>query len=182
MDQPNVRKIRAVYVPKSVRIIRRDQSETTVAIAGMNIQFAIALLVSVFSFFVILPIVFFFDKGVAALIFVAIIGVPVFLAIKGPPKLTITRDGVRVGGNFYAMADIAGFRDSADDQWLTAIAPKLGGTILGLQYGIYAVSIPYLISGPEGQKITVFLTDTLKHMDLEAGAERARKIQQAEEF
>lgn len=172
----------ARYVPKSIQF-NRNGSSITVSVAAANGPAILATLFAVLMTFTILPVIGFIAGGnTAILLFLAALALPIYLFVKGAPKMELSPDGVRIGDKFYIMADISGFREGADDSWL-AQTLKLGNLqFLGIQYGIYSVRTPYLLSTIETTKAAPFLTSLLQSLNVEIGAERERKIQQAEVF
>lgn len=181
--QPNPVIIPALYVPKSVTFDKRADGSFKIQIKGANVAAFVAWALGLGFLFFIWPWFLFLAGGVISLfLFVLAIGIPIYVTMKGGPVTWISPAGVQIGSKLYRREDIAAFVDSAEDSWLAVMVQKLGLTFVGLQYGIYAVRTPYLLNAAEALKVAPFLSQLLMRVGDEFGAERARKIQQAEIF
>ena len=180
---PQVFLVPALYVPKSVTYGKETDGSFTVKIHGLSVAAYVALLVALFMAISVWPLMALTRNGKTGLILVLIaLGLSLFLFIKGSPALRIARDGVRIGSSFYAMPHIQDFREGSDDSWFAQFYAKLGLQCVGIQYGIYLVKTPYLLSKVESLKVAPFLTKLLRSVSDEIGKERERKIQQSQVF
>lgn len=171
------------YVPKSVWHEKRYDGTIRVQMKASNPLVLVTGLAAIFFVFRILPfLLFFVGMSGGVLLFLIAVGIPLSLHLKGLPDMHFSPEGVRIGGNFYPMSDVADFREGADDSWLAQVIRIGGMEFLGLQYGIYSVRTPYMLPKIESLKVAPYLTELLKSLDVEVGTERARKIQQAEVF
>lgn len=175
--------VEARYVPKSVTVTEQADGSFTVAIQSKSVGAYFAMLLGIPFFFFVLPIIAFVGGGSGALLLLLLyIGFVIFLMVKGAPPLTVSRAGVSVEGKLYVIGDAQDFRAGADDAWFIQLYEKFGLSPLALQYGIYAVKLPYLLPKLEAAKVASYLTKRFKHLVQDLGRERERKIQQAQEF
>lgn len=170
------------YVPKSVTMTHNG-SVYTVKIAGPTLRsIVLAIALILFAFFIV-PVLGFFAGvlGFVILFFGSLAGA-IFLLKRGSPPMTISAEGVEIAGKMYRHEDIQDFREGADDSWIAQAFKFANVEFLGLQYGIYSVRTPYLLSKVESLKVAPYLTKILQHVSADFGKERNRKIQQAEVF
>lgn len=180
---PPITVVEPRYIPKSVTFTRENDGAFKVDIKGQSLGAILLIIITVPILIVILPILALIGGGgIALLLFVVAVGFMIFLVVKGLPTMRISSAGVEIGGQLYRIGDTADFRSGADDAWLVQLYEKIGLTPIAVQYGIYAVKTPYLLPKAEAVKVAPFLTMLLKEVNAEIGKERARKIQQAQEF
>lgn len=170
------------YVPKSVTMTQNG-SAYTVKIAGLTLgTIVLSTLLILFAFFVVPVMAFFAGFLLSVVLFCGSLGFAFFLLKQGSPAMTISAQGVEIAGKMYRHEDIQDFREGADDSWIAQAFKFANLEFLGLQYGIYSVRTPYLLSKVESVKVAPYLTKILQHVSVDFGKERDRKIQQAEVF
>lgn len=185
----------AYYVPKSLKVKQREDGSYKVKIYAPSWPVFLACIV--IMFFVVFStssaafIRSFFAGTGAWLEASFLIGIAALVCWAMwrylSPPLVISKEGVRLQRRilaplFFPMADISNFRGHADGDWI-ALAANIGKmNFLGVQYGIYAERLPFILNQTESELVAIHLSGILKSLDVEIGIERDRKIQQAQEF
>jgi len=174
--------VEALYTPKSVTY-RAENGGFYVKVAGPGLQSSLLGALAILFSFIVAPAmaiaVGFFGF---VILFVGGLVAAWFLFKQGTPAMHISSEGVRVGSKSYRYEDISGFTDSADDSWVARAFRFANANFIGLQYGIYAVRMPYILTDVESNKVAPFLNKLLEATSPDFGKERDRKIQQAEVF
>lgn len=98
------------------------------------------------------------------------------------PPMLLSKEGVSIGNLMYRMEDISDFREGYDDVPANRQLTIAERQYLGLQYGLYSVKLPYLLTKNECLKVAPYLTDLLKLLTEDVGKDRERKTQQAVVF
>ncbi len=187
--------VKARYIPKSLTISKSDQSTYIVQVKSVTLA-GMALAIGLFIFAVItVPFVFYetaaqgyrmdfgygFRWGLAYFVAIGLF-LPYFLASRLGPSITIKKDCIIIGSKKYHLVDSDGFREGADDSWISQAFKIIKLDFLGMQYGIYSVRTPYLLPRVETEKVAPFLTDIVRSIGQDIGKDRERKIQQSNEF
>lgn len=173
--------VEPLYVPKSVTM-HQSGDRFFVTIASPTLLSVLISIVAIFAILFILPFVAVFAPLMTLLIFAGLVALIIYLFRKGGPTMTISAQGVEIGDKMYRYEDIQDFREGADDSWLTQVIKFTQAEFLGIQYGIYSVRTPYILTKVESVKVAPYLTRLLQHASADIGKERERKIQQAENF
>lgn len=196
MNTPSgTRLVEAHYVPKCMKVTKNNDGSYRIDIRAPTILTIALIVVLLIIGVYVVPSSFIaggFSGGFRFSLFGALIGALVPLAIlisigyflirMFRPPIIISAEGVQVGKRFFAMGDVDGFRNYADDWWVFGFARKLDFEAIGVHYGIYSIHTPYLLSNGEADKGAIYLTKLLKSVAPDPGQERDHKIQQAEEF
>lgn len=171
----------ALYVPKSLTITK-NQDDFQVRVKAKNPADFLGALVLFFVALFILPLTAFILGPLALLLILGAIGFAIYLVVRSSPEMTLTPEGVIIRNTLYSIKDIAGFSDEPNDKWALVFAKYVGTGVLGLRYGIYNVTLPYLLPLVELPLVIIHLNNLLESFNQEIGEERDLKIQQAQKF
>lgn len=174
--------VEARYTPKSVTF-RPENGGFYVKIAGPGLKASfLAGLALLFAFAFAPALAFVVGFFGFLVLFFGGLAAAYFLMKQGTPPMYISAEGVTIAGKTYRYEDISGFVDSADDSWVSQAFNFANVNFLGIQYGIYAVRTPYILTNVESNKVAPFLNKLLQATSPDFGKERERKTQQAEVF
>ena len=174
--------VEARYTPKSVTY-HAENGGFYVKIAGPTLSSSLLAAVALICAFTVFPAMAFFIGFFGfVVLFVGSLVFAYSMIKKGAPSMHISAEGVRIAGKTYRYEDISGFVDSADDSWVSQAFKFANANFLGIQYGIYAVRTPYILTNVESNKVAPFLNKLLQATSPDFGKERERKTQQAEVF
>lgn len=171
----------ALYTPKSLTVTKEGEGYRVRVKAKSPVDIAGAIVLVFLSFFVF-PLSAFLIGAMSILLIIGSLAFALYLVLRHSPDMKIDPEGVTVRNHFLTIKDIAGFSDKPNDKWGMILPRLIGADILGARYGIYTVSLPYLLPVVELPLVIIHLNHLLESLDREIGEERELKIQQSQKF